>query len=164
MRHGKVKYGMVQCVNKWESCKPRSFASFPSMGKEEENSVISNMKLIISNIFLLVLIVIHPCLGQKTKKPLVMVYGSDLLAFSAAVQSAKSSGPTVWLVEGQQVLPAIANGQVDLEGMPNVDGWIGMEILMGRAMAKAPTDSLAAVVTREMNPRLVRTATDKILR
>ena len=164
MRHWKVKYGMVQCVNKAEPCKPRSFASFPSMGKEEENSVLSNMKLIISTIFLLVFIVIHSCFGQKSKKPLVMVYGSDLLAFSAAVQSAKSNVPTLWLVEGEQFMPEFANEQVQLETMPNIDGGIWMEILMEMAMAKSPSDSLAAVVKREMNPRLFQNATDKILR
>ncbi len=147
-----------------EPCKPRSFASFPSMGKEEENSVFSNMKHLINNIFLLLLIVPQPCFGQKAKKPQVLVYGSDLLAFSAAVQSAKSSVPTIWLVDGEQLMPEFSGGQVQIESMTHTDGGIWMEILMEMALAKSPDDSLATVVKREMNPRLFQNAVDKIVR
>jgi len=134
------------------------------MGKEEENSVFSNMKHLINNIFLLLLIVPQPCFGQKAKKPQVLVYGSDLLAFSAAVQSAKSSVPTIWLVDGEQLMPEFSGGQVQIESMTHTDGGIWMEILMEMALAKSPDDSLATVVKREMNPRLFQNAVDKIVR
>ncbi len=122
------------------------------------------MKYLISTIFLLLFVIVQPCFGQKAKKPQVIVYGSDLLAFSVAVQSAKSSVPTIWLVEGEQLMPEFSSGQVQIENMPHLDGGIWMEILMEMALAKTPDDSLATVVKREMNPRLFQNAVEKVLR
>jgi len=122
------------------------------------------MKQISRIIFLLLFVIVQPCFGQKAKKPQVIVYGSDLLAFSAAVQSAKSSVPTIWLVEGEQLLPEFSSGHVQIENMPHLDGGIWMEILMEMALAKSPDDSLATVVKREMNPRLFQNAVEKVLR
>ena len=122
------------------------------------------MKHLISNIFLFLFIIVQPCLGQKAKKPQVVVYGSDLLAFSVAVQSAKSSVPTIWLVEGEQLIPEFSSGQVQIESMPHIDGGVWMEILMEMALAKSRDDSLATVVKQEMNPRLFQNAVEKVLR
>src|SRR5690606_24246335 len=112
------------------------FASFFSSRKKmkKEFSVFSNMKHFISTIFLILLIIVQPCFGQKAKKPQVIVYGSDLLAFSVAVQSAKSSVPTIWLVEGEQLMPEFSSGHVQIENMPHLDGGIWMEILMEMAL------------------------------
>src|SRR5690606_32876077 len=102
--------------------------------------------------------------GQKAKKPQVIVYGSDLLAFSVAIQSAKSSVPTIWLVEGEELMSEFSNGQIQIETMPHIDGGIWMELLMEMALAKSPDDSLATVVKREMSPRLFQNAVEKVLR
>ena len=133
------------------------------MGKEEENSVFSNMNYIISNIFLLLFIALQPCFGQKEKKPQVMVYGSDFLAFSVAVQSAKSSVPTILLVDGDQLMPEFSSGRIEMETMPHVDSGIWMDILMEMALAKSPSDSLAAAVKHDMSPRLFENAIEKVL-
>ncbi|PRD54275.1 hypothetical protein [Sphingobacterium gobiense] len=122
------------------------------------------MKHLISNSFLLLIIILQPCFGQKAKKPQVIVYGSDLLAFSVAVQSAKSSVPTIWLMEDEQLLPEFSTEEVQIETMPHIDGGIWMELLMEMALAKSPDDSLAKVVKREMNPRLFQNAVEKVLR
>lgn len=121
------------------------------------------MKYIISNIILLLLIAVQPCLGQKAKKPQLMVYGSDFLAFSVAVQSAKSSVPTLWLVDGDQLMPEFFNGRTEIETTPHVDGGIWMDILMEMALAKSPDDSLANIVKRDMSPRLFQNAVEKVL-
>ncbi|NGM64625.1 FAD-dependent oxidoreductase [Sphingobacterium sp. SGR-19] len=122
------------------------------------------MKYLISTIFLLLFVIVQPCFGQKAKKPQVIVYGSDLLAFSVAVQSAKSDVPTMWLIEGEQLLPGFSTEEVQIETMPHTDGGIWMELLMEMALAKSPDDSLAKVVKREMNPRLFQNAIEKVLR
>lgn len=122
------------------------------------------MKYIISNIFLLLFIAVQPCLGQKAKKPQLIVYGSDFLAFSVAVQSAKSSVPTLWLIGGDQLMPEFFNGRTEMETMSHVDGGIWMDILMEMALAKSPDDSLAKVVKQDMSPRLFQNAVEKVLR
>ncbi|PRD49172.1 hypothetical protein [Sphingobacterium haloxyli] len=122
------------------------------------------MKHISSTIFLILIIILQPCFGQKVKKPQVIVYGSDLLAFSVAVQSAKSSVPTIWLMEGEQLLPEFSTEEVQIETMPHTDGGIWMELLMEMALAKSPDDSLAKIVKWEMNPRLFQNAVEKVLR
>lgn len=123
------------------------------------------MKSIRSNILLLFLITVLPCFGQKAKKPQVMVYGSDMLAFSAAVQSAKSSVPTIWVVDKQELLSELSSGQPSrVKTMPHVDGGVWMEILMEMALAKSPDDSLAAAVKKDIKPRLFQNAVEKVLR
>ncbi|HLT86582.1 MAG TPA: hypothetical protein VKZ57_03270 [Sphingobacterium sp.] len=118
----------------------------------------------IPRIIFLLLVIMQPCFGQKAKKPQVIVYGSDLLAFSVAIQSAKSSVPTIWLVEGEELMSEFSNGQIQIETMPHIDGGIWMELLMEMALAKSPDDSLATVVKREMSPRLFQNAVEKVLR
>lgn len=122
------------------------------------------MKQIVCSIFLLIGIAVLPCFGKKGEKPQVIVYGADVLAFAAAVQSAQSDVPTLWLVPGDQLIPELSNGYVTVEGFPHVDGGVWMDILMEMALAKSPNDSLASVIKREMNPRLFQNAVDKIVR
>lgn len=122
------------------------------------------MKYIITHIFLLLFIIMQPCFGQKAKNPQVMVYGSDFLAFSIAVQSAKSSVPTILIVDGNQLMPEFSNGRIEVETMPYVDSGIWMDILMEIALAKSPNDSLAAAVKRDMSPRLFQNAVEKVLK
>lgn len=122
------------------------------------------MKHILSNIFLLLLIVAQPCFGQKAKKPQLLVYGSDLLAFSAAVQSAKSSVPTIWLLPEGEIMSEFSEERVSMETLPRIDGGIWMEILMEMALSKSPNDSLAIAVKNDMSPRLFKNAIEKILR
>lgn len=121
------------------------------------------MKYIISNILLL-LIVVQPCLGQKIKKPELVVYGSDFLAFSVAVQSAKSGVSTIWLVDGDRLMSEFSVGRVELSTIPRMDSGIWMDVLMEMALAKSPNDSLAAIVKQDMSPRLFQNAVEKILK
>ena len=134
-------------------------------GKNEERiSVFSSMKYLISTIFLLLFVIVQPCFGQKAMKPQVIVYGSDLLAFSAAVQSARSSVPTIWIVNGNELIPEFSQKQVSLENFLHEDGGIWMELLMEMALSPAENDSLAAIVRKDINPRLFQNAVEKVLR
>jgi len=102
-------------------------------------------------------------IGQKKKKPLVMIVGDDILAFTAAVQSARSNVPTLWVLSGAEFVPELTAETLCIDNYANLDGGIWMEILMETALTTQRNDSLAAVVKRELNPRLVRNALDKIV-
>ena len=125
------------------------------------------MKFKIGFLFLFLSLFLQPTFGQKAKKaqkPQVLVYGDDILAFSIAVQSAKSNVPTLWLLKGEQLLPEFSRERIHLETMPHMDGGVWMDILMDMALTKVPEDSLAAVIKADMNPRLFQNAVDKVLR
>jgi len=102
-------------------------------------------------------------LGQKKKQPAVLVVGDDILAFTAAIQSARSNVPTLWVLSSADFVPELAAETLSIDNYVNLDGGIWMEILMETALTTQRNDSLAAVVKRELNPRLVRNALDKIV-
>ncbi|WP_437920696.1 hypothetical protein [Sphingobacterium sp. LRF_L2] len=104
-----------------------------------------------------------PCMAQKKQKPQVLVYGSGMLAFSAAVQSARSNVPTLWVVETDTLVPEFSTKQITVEEHAGLDGGIWLEILMDMALSKSRDDSLALVVKKDMSPRLFLNALDKIL-
>ena len=74
------------------------------------------MKLKIALLFILGFFV-QIVMAQKAKRPQVLVYGDNLLAFAAAVQSAQSNVPTVWLREGQAPIPAFSQQGLNLDSL-----------------------------------------------
>ena len=101
-------------------------------------------------------------LGQKKKQPAVLVFGNDILAFSAAVQSARSDVPTLWLLSSKEILPQWGTEALAISNYPNLDGGIWMEILMEMVSSTQKSDSLAAMVKQDLNPGLLRNALEKI--
>jgi len=101
--------------------------------------------------------------AQKTKKPELLVYGHDMLSFAAAVQGAKSDVPTLWVVDAQDILPELFTQQLSIENLPALDGGIWMELLMEVGLSKQRNDSLAIVIKKDMSPRLVQNAVERIL-
>lgn len=111
-------------------------------------------------------ILLNTCVNgyaQKNKKPQLVVYGSDVEALAAAVQSAKSNVPTLWLIDQMQWLPELPNEAFTVEGNTHLDGGIWMEILMKIGNSKTFSDSVAHIVKKRINPQLLRNAVDEML-
>jgi hypothetical protein len=102
-------------------------------------------------------------MAQKKAKPTLLVYGSDIEAFTAAVQSAQSSVPTLWVLEQEQMVPSLTIGATSILSNANLDGGIWMDMLMKIAMSKDVNDSIAQMVKRDINPRLAMNALEKII-
>lgn len=112
---------------------------------------------------LAILIIPLSLFAQKKQKPKLLVYGSDIAAFSAAVQAARSNVPTVWVLDQAQIAPEITSQAVKINSNQKLDGGIWMNILMEIAVSKAKSDSLAQMVKQDLNPRLAQNALDKII-
>lgn len=115
---------------------------------------------------LLVFTVLIPLFGwaQKKQNPTMLVYGSDITAFTAAIQSAKSNVPTVWVLEGDEFLTEITTKTLQIPNNLQMDGGIWMNLLMRMAMSKSSNDSLATIVKQDFNPRLALNAVEQMIR
>lgn len=102
-------------------------------------------------------------LGQKKLKPQVLVYGDDLIAYSAALQSSLSNVPTLWVLPGEKIVPELTTKPLSFENLPNLDGGIWMNLLMEMALSQTKSDSLAVFVKKDMNPQLLQNALEKLL-
>ncbi len=119
-------------------------------------------KCILGFLFFIVF-TMQPALAQKTKKPQLLVYGSEMVAFATALQGAKSSVPTVWVTESEQLLPELTTDRVSIENLLHLDGGIWMELVMEIGLSKIRNDSLATVIKQDINPQLAKNALDRIL-
>jgi len=115
---------------------------------------------------LVVLTVLIPLFGwaQKKQNPQMLVYGSDITAFTAAIQSAKSNVPTVWVLEGDEFLTEITTKTLQIPNNHQMDGGVWMNLLMRMAMSKSSSDSLATIVKQDFNPRLALNAVEQMMR
>ena len=115
---------------------------------------------------LVVLTILFPlfCWAQKEPKPRLIVYGSDITAFTAAIQSARSNVPTIWVLEGDEFLTEIASNPLQISNNNQLDGGIWMNLLMRMAMSKGSNDSLAAIVKKDFSPRLALNAVENMIR
>lgn len=102
-------------------------------------------------------------IAQKKEKPTLLIYGSDVTALSAAIQSARSNVPTVLVMDKPILAEEITTEVLKIEGNNKLDGGIWMGILMEMAMSKNRDDSLAKVVKLDFNPRLARNSIDKFI-
>lgn len=117
-------------------------------------------KIIIGLCFLIMATVSY---AQKKKKPNVLVYGSDIIAFSAALQSAKSDVPTLWVVSQPEAMGGLLAQPTQVDNTYTIDGGIWLDILMDMAISKVKDDSLAAVVKRDIQPELFSNVVKKAL-
>src|SRR5690606_37913932 len=114
---------------------------------------------------LVVLTIVFPlfCSAQKEQKPKLLIYGSDITAFTAAIQSAKSNVPTLWVLEGDEFLAEITKDPIHISNNHRLDGGVWMNLLMRMAMSKSSNDSLAVNVKKDFNPRLALNAIENMI-
>jgi hypothetical protein len=116
------------------------------------------MKFMLTALIGLLFIPFPFCYAQKSKKPQLLVYGTGISAYTAALQSAKSGVPTLWVADTDTLLPAFSKRSVALEKKPDLDGGLWLDVLMHMAQSTTANDSLAQQVKNDMNPRLFMNA------
>lgn len=99
----------------------------------------------------------------KEVKPTLLVYGSNIEAFAAAMQAARSNVPTLWVCDEASYLE-------DLNGRPlsvtsNVDllGGVWKDLIIEMGQLKSKDDSTVAAFQRDVNPRLLRNALERMV-
>src|SRR3546814_18037629 len=110
------------------------------------------------------LLLMAPFLGSaQRKRPQVLVYGYGADAYAAAIQSAMSNLNTVWVVNGERLVPELTSEFVSLTNNAHLDAGIWAKLLAGTKKEK-PSDSLSAAVKRRINPKLIQNAMDSVLK
>lgn len=113
--------------------------------------------------WLMLILIPLAAVAQKKEQPRILIYGSDIIALNAAVQSARSHVPTVWVWDEDQLAAELTQDTLSITSNLNLDGGLWMEMLMEMGMSKSRSDSLASAVKRNFNPRLAKNAIEKII-
>ena len=109
-------------------------------------------------------ILVIPFLGMaKRERPQLLVYGYGADAYAAALQSAMSNVNTVWVINGDRMMPELTTEPLSIASGDYLDAGIWAGLLAGTKKEKA-SDSLSMTVKRRINPQLVRNTVDSILK
>ena len=110
------------------------------------------------------LLLMIPFLGSaQSKRPQVLVYGYGADAYAAALQSAMSNLNTVWVVNGDRMMPELTSEFVSVTNNAYLDAGIWANLLAGTKKEKA-SDSLSMAVKRRINPQLIQNVVDSVLK
>lgn len=86
---------------------------------------------------------------ERLVKPIILVYGSDVEAFAAALQSAKSNVPTLWVLDKEQFVPSLTNKDISFSGNVHLDGGLWREFLINVAQDTAGDE--ASIIRAKSN-------------
>ena len=101
---------------------------------------------------------------SKSKRPQVLVYGSGVDAYAAALQSAKSNLNTVWVLEGSQVAPALTAQPTTVTSGANLDAGLWADFLAQTLNHEGRSDSLSAIAKKRINPQIAQNVIDSTLK
>ena len=109
-------------------------------------------------------LLVIPFLGSaQRKRPQVLVYGYGADAYAAAVQSAMSNLNTVWVVNGDRIMPELTTEFLSIANNAHLDAGIWANLLAA-TKKEAASDSLSMAVKRRINPQLIQNALDSVLK
>ena len=114
----------------------------------------------------LCLLMVFPLLGlpQSNKRPQVLVYGYGADAYAAAIQSAWSNLNTIWVVNGDKVMPELTSEMTVITSGNGLDAGIWANLLAKTLRHDQPNDSLSSIAKRRINPRIVQNVLDSVLK
>lgn len=102
-------------------------------------------------------------LNAKEVKPTLLVYGDGIEAFAAALQAARSNVPTLWVINETTYMQEFTSRPRSVYSNINLLGGIWKDILVETGQLKSKDDSLAAALQRDLNPRLLRNALERMV-
>ena len=104
----------------------------------------------------------HVVLGKELK-PSVLVYGNGIEAFAAAMQSANSNVPTIWVVKNKDLVPEMTTVPLQITANQDLNGGLWSDLLMEIYESKEKTDSLLNTLQADLNPQLVLNALERMI-
>lgn len=102
-------------------------------------------------------------LAQRKQKPALLVFGTDVEALAAAVQSAKSSVPTLWVIDGNQIASSLTDQNVSIVSNNGLDGGIWMDLLMLVGHSTIKSDSIASQIKKDISAQIMSNSIEKII-
>lgn len=93
---------------------------------------------------------------RNIRKPQVLVYGNNIAAYTAAIQSAKSNLTTIWITGSEEILvPELTKESLLIESNHNMDAGIWLQLLQNSYKGDLHKDSVALIVKGQTNPVLL---------
>ncbi|MGK6349890.1 FAD-dependent oxidoreductase [Parapedobacter sp. DT-150] len=106
-----------------------------------------------------------PFIGlSQSKRPQVLVYGYGADAYAAALQSSKSNLNTVWVVNGDKMVPELTSDATAITAGANLDAGVWADLLAATLRRDKRSDSLSRIARRRLNPRIVQNALDSLIK
>ncbi len=118
---------------------------------------------ILRIVFLFVLLLGSNLLCAKEVQPALLVYGSGIEAFMAAIQGARSNVPTLWIMSSHKLVNELTLKPLKISANQGLDGGIWMDLLMASAQHKGSSDSLAQVIKMDITPTLMLHAMERMV-
>lgn len=92
----------------------------------------------------------------QNKRPQVLVYGSGVDAYAAAMQAAMSNLNTVWVQDQDVALPELTSRPVTITSSVNLDAGVWADLLARTRRQQARNDSVATLAKQRINPQIVQ--------
>lgn len=109
--------------------------------------------------FFTILVFIIPVLSfGQSKKPEVLIYGSGIDAYTAAVQSAMSGLNTIWISDNEKLVPELTTTPTTIEGNKHLDSGIWATFLAKTLQQDKRSDSLSEIAKRRLSPQIAANA------
>lgn len=99
----------------------------------------------------------------KEIKPTLLVYGDGIEAFAAALQATRSNVPTLWVFDRETYLAELTEKPLSITSNAKLLGGIWKDILIETGQFKTKEDSIIAAFQKDINPRLLRNAVERLL-
>ncbi len=114
---------------------------------------------------LIYLLLALPLTGfAQSKRPQVLVYGYGVDAYAAALQASLSNLNTVWVVNGDKMIPELTTEVISITSGAGLDAGIWANLLAKTLRHDKASDSLSMVAKRRVNPRIVQNVIDSVLK
>ncbi len=114
-------------------------------------------------ILLSVWVLLPQTVCAKTPKPALLVYGDNIEAFAAAIQSSRSNIPTVWVIPASTFAQEFMRNQLNITSNDMLDGGIWLDILKRVSNSNKVIDSVIIASKRHLNPQVVNNALHEII-
>ena len=99
----------------------------------------------------------------KTPKPSLLVYGDNIEAFAAAVQSSRSNIPTVWVIPASSFAQECMRNQLNITSNDMLDGGIWLDVLKRMSNTHNVVDSVIIATKRHLNPQDINNVLQEII-
>jgi len=115
-------------------------------------------------IIILTVLLLFPgwALAQRNR-PQLLVYGYGADAYAAALQSSMSNVQTVWVINGEKLVPELTSDMISVTSNTDLDAGVWADLLGATLRHDKRNDSVSAIAKRRINPRIVQNVMDSVL-
>lgn len=120
---------------------------------------MNNLRLLLCCLMVFPLLVF-----SQGKRPQVLVYGDGVDAYAAALQSAMSNLNTVWVVEGEKIVPELTSEGLTIASNVDLDAGVWADFLAKTLKFDKRSDSVSTAAKRRINPQIAQNVVDDVIR